>query len=60
MGIDEDNGIEFDTDAFMEKFEEFKNKKKEKPSQPKRRPPSPPKRDDWDFGSQFDDWDPEP
>jgi len=60
MGIDEDNGIEFDTDAFMEKFEEFKNKKKEKPSRPKRRPPSPPKRDDWDFGSQFDDWDPEP
>ena len=59
MGIDEDNGIEFDTDAFMEKFEEFKQKKKEKPS-PKRRPPSPPKRDDWDFGNQFDDWDPEP
>jgi len=60
MGIDEDNGIEFDTDAFMEKFEEFKQKKKEKPSRPKRRPPSPPKRDDWDFGNQFDDWDPEP
>ena len=59
MGIDEDNGIEFDTEAFMEKFEEFKQKKKEKPS-PKRRPPSPPKRDDWDFGNQFDDWDPEP
>lgn len=60
MGIDEDNGIEFDTDAFMEKFEEFKQKKKEKPSRPKKRPPSPPKRDDWDFGNLFDDWDPEP
>ena len=60
MGIDEDNGIELDTDALIEKFEDFKKKKKEKPSRPKRRPPSPPKRDDWDFGNQFDDWDPEP
>ena len=60
MGIDEENGIEFDTDAFMQRFEEFKNKKKEDSSRPKRRPPSPPKRDEWDFGNQFDDWDPEP
>ena len=60
MGIDEDNGVEFDTDAFMEKFEEFK-KKKEKPSPPKKRPPPrQSRRDDWDFGSQFDNWDPEP
>ena len=58
MGIDENHEVDFDTDAFMEKFEEFKKQKKEKPSPPKKRPP--PKRDDWDFGNQFDDWDPEP
>ena len=57
MGIDENQDIDFDTEAFMQKFEEFK-KKKEKPSPPKKRPP--PKRDEWDFGNLFDDWDPEP
>ena len=58
MGIDENHEVDFDTDAFMEKFEEFKKQRREKPSPPKKRPP--PKRDDWDFGNQFDDWDPEP
>ena len=63
MSLNEDEdgnqGVDLDPDAFMETYDEMKRHEEEsKENPPPRRAKK--KRGDWDFGNQFDDWDPTP
>lgn len=55
---DGENGIEIDPDAFMETYEEMKQQEEESKEKPPRRAKK--KRGEWDYGNQFDNWDPKP
>tara|TARA_R100000152_G_C6768249_1_gene193700 strand:+ start:989 stop:1666 length:678 start_codon:yes stop_codon:yes gene_type:complete len=63
MSLNEDEdgnqGVDLDPDAFMETYDEMKRHEEETRENP---PPhrAKKKRGEWDFGNQFDDWDPTP